>query len=106
MDAEEKKQAARRLLGLTETMLRAARQEDWETVAAHEQERRELAHTLFAEPLPAEAVDVVRRCLTELLEIDPELRRRLSESRDSAAQAVRDAQTGRAALSAYQRYSR
>ena len=106
MNADDKKQAARRLLGLTEQMLREARKEDWAAVAAMEGQRRELSETLFAEPVPDEAVDVVRRCISELLEIDPELQRLASAARNEAGDAVRKTQTGKAALSAYRRYSR
>lgn len=106
MTADEKKQAARRLLGLTEEMLRAARQGDWPAVAAKEGQRRELSEALFADPIPTEAVETVQHCIRELLEIDPELQRLAVAARDEAGDALRKTQTGKAALSEYRRYSR
>ncbi len=87
-------------------MLRAARAEDWARVAALEVQRRQQAEALFADPLPEAAVEVVRRCIQDLLEIDPELQRLVVAARDDAGEAVRQNQTGQAAVSAYRRYSR
>lgn len=106
MTADEKKQSARRLLGLTEQMLRAARQQEWATVAELEGQRRELSQQLFAEPVPAEASEVVNHCVRELLALDPELIKLAEEARDEAGEAVRRTQAGKTALSAYRRYSR
>ena len=106
MTPDDKKQAARRLLGLTEQMLREARREDWAALAAMEGQRRELSEALFAEPVPAEAVETVSHCVRELLELDPEIQRLVQQARDEAGEAVRKTKTGKAALSAYRRYSR
>ncbi|MFV8833599.1 flagellar protein FliT [Aquisalimonas sp. APHAB1-3] len=106
MSADEKKQSARRLLGLSEQMLRAARQGEWASVAELEAQRRDLSQQLFADPVPAEAADVVNHCVRELLALDPELIQLAEAARDEAGEAVRRTQTGKTALSAYRRYSR
>lgn len=105
-DVDERKQTARRLLGATEEMLRAARGADWTTMAQLEAERQRLAHALFATPIPAEAVVTVEYCVSRVLELDPELHALAEASRQSTAQAAQEVRTGRQAMDEYHRFSR
>ncbi len=105
-DADERKQTARRLLGATEEMLRAARGADWTVMAELEAERQRLAHALFATPIPAEAVVTVEYCVSRVLELDPELHTLAESARRSSAQAAKDVRTGRQAMDEYHRFSR
>jgi len=100
------KQMARRLLGLTEQMLRAARSGDWAAVAEHEAQRQNAARDLFASPIPEGAVSTVEYCVAQLLELDPELLRLVSQAREAAGAEVRNLRAGRRAVDQYARFSR
>ncbi|MCC5810649.1 MAG: flagellar protein FliT [Ectothiorhodospiraceae bacterium] len=105
-NADERKQVARRLLGITEDMLRAARKADWAAMAQLETERQQLAQQLFATPIPADAVVTVEYCVSKVLELDPELLSLAEAGKSSSAQAAQHVRTGRQAMDEYHRYSR
>lgn len=112
MDAHEadpvlqRKQMGRRLLGLTEQMLRAARSGDWTAVGEYEIQRQQAARDLFATPVPESAANTVEYCVSQVLALDPELIRLVSQARDTAGVDVQNLRAGRRAVDQYARFSR
>ncbi|MCC5857855.1 MAG: flagellar protein FliT [Ectothiorhodospiraceae bacterium] len=102
----QRKQMARRLLGLTEQMLRAARSGDWTAVGEFETQRQQAARDLFATPVPEDAASTVEYCVSRVLELDPELLRLVSQAREAAGVDVQNLRAGRRAVDQYARFSR
>ncbi len=104
--AEDRERIARRLLALTHDMLTLGRQGDWVLFSQREEERQQLSRDLFATPVPRAAAAVVAGCVRRVLDIDQELIALADSNREEAAKALKDVQKGRAATSAYRRFSR
>lgn len=106
MGPQDREQLARELLELTQSMLAHARAGEWADLAAKEDRRQRLARDLFATPVPAEAASVVADCVRQVLDLDQELIQLTEAGREEAAKAVKNAQKGQQAASAYRRFSR
>jgi len=104
--SEDKRKKAFRLLELTGSMLEFARAEEWVALARAEQERQELARSLFASPVPADAATTVAECIRQMLALDSELLTLTTAARDDAARSVQDMRQGQKAMDAYRRFSR
>lgn len=66
-------QNARRLLEITEEMLRLARTGDWEGLARRSADQERLSRTLFERPVPSEAAAMVAACVGRVLELEQEI---------------------------------
>jgi hypothetical protein len=104
--SEDKRKKAFRLLELTGSMLEFARAEDWVGLARGEQERQELARSLFASPVPQDAAATVAECIRQMLALDSELLSLTSAAREDAARSMQDVRQGQKAMDAYRRFSR
>ncbi|NLO79810.1 MAG: flagellar protein FliT [Xanthomonadaceae bacterium] len=103
---EEKRRKAFQLLELTRSLLKHARAGDWVALARGEQERQDLARSLFSTPVPPDAAPTVAECIRQVLALDTELLALISASREEAAKAMQEARQGRKAVEAYRRFSR
>lgn len=79
---------------------------DWVLFAQREEERQHFSRELFATPVPREAASVVAECVRRVLDLDQQLVALADAHRDEAANALKDVHKGRAAASAYRRFSR
>jgi hypothetical protein len=88
-------------LGLTETMLNAARAEDWERVAELETRRQACVQAAFAAPVGAADAPVVAGLARQILALDGELVSRGEGGLLTLSEALRKVQVGRRAQKAY-----
>ncbi|WP_435104267.1 flagellar protein FliT [Arhodomonas sp. AD133] len=106
LSVADRERTARRLLELTQEMLKLGEGGDWVAFAEREVERQRLSQELFATPVPRDAAPVVADCVRRVLDLDQELITLAESHREEAARALQDVQRGRQATDAYRRFSR
>ncbi len=105
MEAHDPARLSEELLALTREMLALAQAGEWSSLAGMQERRQQLAHAVFAEPIPPEVADTVSERVRQVLRLDGQLVPLVEAERQRAVDGLQESNKGLQAASAYRRFA-
>ncbi len=101
MLSEQRNQQHISIMKLGEQMLDACEQEQWESLADLEKERRKLIEAFFDPAPEAREAEAVTKAVHQIQAMEKELIKRCTEARQACLQQLNDIDVGKRANAAY-----
>lgn len=99
------RQGAQTVLRLSQTMLAAAQQQEWQEFAALEKERSQVMNQLFSHPQMSLALDYITDTLQRVIDLDRSSIEIGQGVQDRLADELTTLNQGRRAITAYHKHS-